>query len=291
MSRIIALLALFALLPGSLAFAGSSPSTQSHLVVNVDGGAAFYVADAIGGSMEAEVETDSSGNKTVRSISYQPLTLEIPMVAPGVLDWINQSFEKGWPREVQLFATDDLGNVAWSRTLHDALISELKLPSLDASAEGPAHVSVTLTASTIDYEGPGGFVQLPAPEHDLWQVNNFVGSIGDLAVETSPIGAELPHFTAKLSREHVSSEFGDVRLTIEARHYLAWTQWFERFVVDGTSTDAAELDGSIEFLAPDLETVLGVVHLSHLGPRSIDGSTLAEGFFTVDLYVEGMRLE
>lgn len=87
----------------------------------------------------------------------------------------------------------------------------------------------------------------------------------------------------------------NIKLTIDAADFDAWFEWFNEFVIEGECTDADEFSGSLEFLAPDLNTVIARVDLLHVGIISLSPApeTGSEGIarFELELYVEEVAFE
>ena len=62
-----------------------------------------------------------------------------------------------------------------------------------------------------------------------------------------------------------SSSFRRSRITISTAGADSWVDWYEDFVLNGNSGAAAEREGSIRFLAPNLTDDLARVDLKGLG--------------------------
>jgi hypothetical protein len=67
------------------------------------------------------------------------------------------------------------------------------------------------------------------------------------------------------SKEPANVEFPNLRVTVNEAHGESWTDWFQRFVVQGENSEADEKNGSIVLLATDMKTEICRVDLFNVG--------------------------
>ena len=89
-------------------------------------------------------------------------------------------------------------------------------------------------------------------------------------------------------------EVPNLKLTISMVDVKRWQNWHRTFVIEGQNREEDEFNGRLEFLAPDLEEVLGSVDLLGVGILSLEDFGQAAnkedaGHFTVELYCEQMK--
>lgn len=89
-------------------------------------------------------------------------------------------------------------------------------------------------------------------------------------------------------------DFPGLRISLAEAAAATWLDWHEDFVAQGHNDDASERQGSLYFLAPDLQTVLARIALHHLGivslmPEPRDGGKA--GRLVATLYCEWMELQ
>jgi hypothetical protein len=120
-----------------------------------------------------------------------------------------------------------------------------------------------------------------------------VSKIEPFALEQKVLADDVGAF--RISTKHAGSVIiPDLKVTFSEADAKAWEDWHRSFVIEGKCTDADELSGQIEFLAPDMKEVLGTIELTHVGIHSLTRSGLEankEGgvsSLTAGLYVENM---
>ncbi|MCH7653519.1 MAG: hypothetical protein IIB14_07585 [Chloroflexi bacterium] len=293
-------------------------SSLGQFAVVLDGSPDLTVLRSVKGGVikgvVAEVPEQRLGpglliKKHLSNISYEPFTMQIGMnMSKGFADWIEASFDGGSAAENgSVIAVNSNLHSLSVREFRDALISEVKFPSLDAGSRDPAFLTVKLEPGRINYQSSAGDLTLDSTSRsNKWLASNFRVEIGDLP--TSKV-SKIDSFTWK--QRIVSDEVGafrdatpkstnievpNITLTISMADLQPWLEWHKDFVIDGKASESDELTGAITFLGPDLKEELAVIELSNIGivKLSLDNAeankeSLAR--FTVELYVEGMGFQ
>lgn len=90
-------------------------------------------------------------------------------------------------------------------------------------------------------------------------------------------------------------QFPNLRLSISMADYQPWADWADSFIAQGQNSDAAEKNGALVFLQPNMKDEVGRVTLSNCGILSLRQQTAASAEaiarFDVELYCEKMGLE
>lgn len=162
--------------------------------------------------------------------------------------------------------------VEWS----EGLITELKLPVLDASSKLGFCLDLTWQPSSVSYAKPSGErLTLPGSKRKPILTSNFrvVGLPFDASFITQ---ITLPTVTAKLateqtgqqrlpSRQYSVIDLGELRLELAARSRDEALAWVQKLVADGRIADSEYLTLQVELLDAALKNVLATVTLAGCG--------------------------
>ena len=289
--------------------------SMGQFAVVLDGSSDLTVLRSLeGGVINGEVAEQQIGpelvtRKSLSAISYEPFTMQIGMnMSRGFADWIEASFDGGSVSMdgSVIAASPNLLSLS-EREFQDALISEVTFPKLDAASKDPVFLTVKLEPARIRYQSSASDLPFPNTSSPRkWLASNFRVEIGSL-----PTGrvSKIDSLTWKqaMTKDQVGSfryttlqstkiEVPNVKLTISTADMKPWLDWHKDFVIDGQSSEADELTGSITLLGPDLEEELATIHLSNIGiiRLSLDQTEANKesmARFTVELYVEDMSFE
>ncbi len=162
--------------------------------------------------------------------------------------------------------------VEWS----DGLITELKLPVLDASSKLGFSMDLTWQPSSVSYAKPSGErLPLPTSKRKPILTSNF--RVVGLPFDASFISKiTLPTVTAKLvteqngnqrlpSRHYSMIDLGELRLEFGARSRDEALAWVQKLVADGRIADGEYLTLRVELLDATLKNALATVTLAGCG--------------------------
>lgn len=289
--------------------------TAGRFALFTDGQALGYAKSVSGGAIKGVVATHNLGpenviKKHLATIKYEDITVEVGMgMASAWYRWIEQSFGNGHiMKSGEVVAADFDYNAMRVTEFHDALISEVTIPALDASSKEPVYMTVTIKPERLHLERRNGGRLPPARDTKTkkWLSSNFRFELGDL-----PCGrvSKIDSFTIKQgivmdqtgrfrepAKHPAKLEVPNLKVTFSAADSEAWENWFRSFVIDGKCTDGDELSGSITFLGPDNQEVLGSVDLRHVGiislqPANYEANKEEVARLEVELYVEEMKFK
>ena len=228
-----------------------------------------------------QVVVPSGPGKAARlaaNISISAMAARIDLGEPGpLLEWA-LSLARGNP-----LATDGAAlvldanrkvqrRVEWS----DGLITELLLPTLDASSKEGFSLNLRWQPSSVSYAKPSAErLVLPVSKRKPILLSNFrvVGLPFDASFVTQ---VALPTVTGKLvteqtgqqrlpSRHYSVIDLGELRLELAARSRDEALAWVQKLVADGRIADSEYLTLQIELLDPALKTVLATLTLAGCG--------------------------
>jgi phage tail-like protein len=248
------------------------------VVGNVSAG---WVQSIEGGHVSADVIVEKIGadnlyHKHLAGHKYEDITINCGAgMSKGFYEWLKSSFDRQHKRMDGAIHTCDYdGNIVSTLEFHQALISEMGFPALDAASKDAAKMTVKIAPEwTVHSHGdgkrvdPSGF-SLGMGQQKQWAPANFrinidgcatackkVNKIEALALKQkvveNPHGAQ-PHATEK---EPAHLETPNLVITMAQSHADEFYDWHKSFVIDGRNGQAEERTGTLEYLTPDFQTL------------------------------------
>jgi hypothetical protein len=219
-------------------------------------------------------------------VKYEDITIACGTgMSKGLYSWVKDSFEHKYSRHNGAIVAATFDHKEMSRlTFYEALISEVGLPALDASSKDAAKMTIKFSPektrmTTTLGGGPSiaGKFPIKSDIQKQWLPANFrlridgldpactrVNKIDALVVKQKntdmPVG-ELRDY----QREPVALEIPNLVITFPESHADDFYKWHESFVIQGNNGDAAEKNGTLEYLDPSLKKTLFTVTFKHLG--------------------------
>jgi len=247
--------------------------------LEVDGINAGWIMSQEGGSCSADVVSEKLGpdhivHKHIASPKYEDIKISCGTgMSKGFYTWIQNSFKHNYSRTNGAIVNADSNYKELTRlTWQNALISEIGFPALDGASKDAAKMSLSwtpeITRLTMTMGGGAsvyGSKPIDAPKQKMWLPSNFrikkcealsykqkntrndVGELRDAQVE--PCALEVPNLVITLPESHADEFY----------------KWHEDFVIKGNCGQAQERGGTIEYLTPNLTTVLFTLTLKQLG--------------------------
>jgi len=298
----------------ALGFLVAAPISNSrqlsagHYALQLEGVSAGFLKSIDGGATFAEVIEEGGIGGFTRKVpgrpKYENLELEAGLsLSPAFYELVSEFVKGGTGRHdgsvvaigVDLKPQSELA-------YHDAFVTKVRFPWLDASSKEEASLGVTLAPEQLQW-APTQASKLPSfGIHEKWLRSNFRLELGSLPCNRVK---KIEAFTVKtqvqeaddgsqggFSREPGAFEVSNLKVTISKADLAPWADWFESFVIGGENGQDDELEGKITYLSPTLEPLghvvlkqVGIFLLDHFAPSADD----AIGTFVVELYVEGVE--
>jgi hypothetical protein len=221
-------------------------------------------------------------------------------------DWISSSFDgQGSFKDGFVYFADSDFNVEVIGEFRDAYISEVTFPDFEGTSNDLGFITVKIVPGEIRYISGGGKNLRGDVTQSLtkWQRSNFRFELGELPTNRV---SKVESFTWKQTfTELTGSSNGaprqrevlvpNIRLIISMADIEPWQDWHKDLVIGG-NYEYGELNGSIEFFAPDLTEKLAAVGFFNSGIISLEIATSeanTEEFerFTVEFYVDDMKFK
>jgi hypothetical protein len=291
-----------------------APASPVRAVLELDG-QPTYLLSVSGGNAVAKVVSAPVGpgaisQKHLAGISFEDIVITLPLLAaPSLAGWINDSLGKPpTSKSGAIVYVDGDGNVLKQLAFTNAVITEIDLPACDATRMNPAALVLRLQPETAQWTGGTGKVQaFPfTPRAGAALVSNFRLSIQGLEAACQRVML-INSLTAKrtvsplgtLTREagpgYSAFDVSTFSITLAEADAALFFAWFNNFTLKGNIGPGAELPGILQWLAPDLRTVIATAQLVNLGavryaPDPFNSEANVIGRVQVDMYCDAMTL-
>jgi phage tail-like protein len=288
--------------------------------LELDGINAGWVNNVEGGMPKAEVVTEKIGvdhiaRKHIAGVSYEDMTFKVgAAMSKGFYQWLEATLkldEKGQVKNGAIISANYELKEMSRLDFTNARITEFAMPALDAKGKDPAWITVKARPEfTRKKLAEGGKVSAPtdAAKQKKWLPSNFrlkIDGLDEVCSRVSKIDAltvkqKVTENPVGEMREYeilnTSVEIPNLVITFPESHAKPMLDWFESFVIKGDCDQDKEKGGSLEYLTPDLKTVLFTVEFKQMGifklaPEKKEAH--AEGILNwkAELYVEEMTLK
>jgi phage tail-like protein len=291
----------------------SARTTQlTSFMLTLDGVACGFLASSVGGDISADVieeRADGSpfAHKHIGRPKYEDLTLQLGFgMASPVYDWIAATWSAGFARKNgSVTAVDASMNAFSEQQFARALLTKTTIPALDAASKDAGRLTITLSPeSTTTAAGAGKAPTVGIAQHKPFLLSRFrleldgldcshVTKIDSFTVEVK-VSSDAVGGLREVGTEPTGIAFPDLRVTMaEGAAAATWQSWFTDFVLDGKNEEAQEKNGSIVFLAPDLQGELARATLHNVGISALRrvpfGANDSVRRLAADLYCERME--
>lgn len=287
---------------------------SGNFALTLDGVKCGFLKSVDGGAISAEVIQEPAGpsyfvKKHIGQPKYEDLTVQVGFsMSKPLYDWIAQSWKMNYTRKNgSIVAMDQSLTPKSERQFTQALLTETTIPAMDGSSKEPAYITLKFSPETIRLvppssgDKPGEYGK---NEQKMFLPSNFKFEIDGL--DCSKVN-KVESFTVKQST--VKDDIGDARdyakepgklefpnLTITLAEIAAqpFVDWHRTFVIEGKNDESAEKSGSLTFLSPNREKVLGTIKFYNLGifriqPDKAEANADQIKRVQVEMYVERME--
>jgi hypothetical protein len=244
--------------------------TSGRFALELDGAIVGFVKTVDGGLAFATVAKEPGDDfffkKHLSNLGFRDIRLEVGAdMNKSFYDWIAGSLAANYMRKSgAIVGADFNGNVVSRLEFHDALITEVGFPALDATSKDAAKLSLVLSPdrTVLNRKVSGKLSVNSAKTQKKWLTSSFRLSIDGIdATRVTKIDAltiklptpndcfrceELP-VPEKIDFPHVVAT---IREPAQSVH-----DWFVDFAMQGNSGDSQEKGGTLEYLTPDLKTL------------------------------------
>ncbi len=308
-ARFLLPLLLISLMP--LLMASSHRERGGGYVLELDGITAGWLFSVEGGHAVADVVTEKMGGdylqkKHIGNVKYEDISLQCSTgMSKALYEWIQASVSTPVPKNGAIIAVDADGREISRREFHDALVTEIGMPALDAASKDAARMTLRLHPAWTGHDTSHAGQPVDAPAAKRWSPANFrlrLAGLDEVAARVNKIEALV--IKQKVTenavgeqrdyeREPASVEVPNLVITFDAGVSETMYQWHEDFAVTGNNGDDQEKAGTLEYLAPDNQTVLFSIDMKNLGVFKVAPDKMEAGAESIrrvkaELYVEAM---
>lgn len=288
--------------------------------LELDGVFAGWLHSAAGGSVAANVITEKLGDdaiakKPISGSKYEPITLTCGAgMSRSFYDWLKDSFDQKNVRKNGAILSADYDNKELSRlSFLNALISEVELPACDAASKDAARMTVRIQPEETRFAAsPGGGALITNASHESpqkqWLPANFrlrIDGLDDACAHVNKIdaitlkqqnGEDITGQAGKPVTENPGVKPSNLVIVLPESHADALFKWHQDFVIKGNDNAAAEKNGSLEYLAPNLQDVLFRVRFSRLGifniaPEKVEAGAESIKRVKAEMFCQSMTFE
>jgi phage tail-like protein len=295
--------------------------------LELDNVKAGWVSDVSGGDPTADVITEKIGSdplqkKHLGNVKYEEIQFKCGTgMSQALYKWIQTGFNQtfnvtGGGRQNGAVVSSDYDYTELTRlTFQYAIITEFGMPALDAASKDAAKMSLKfkpeITRRSFGQAGKitgGSAFPIDAKKQKHWTPANFRLKIDGLEEPCTKVN-KIEALTVKqkitenavgeqrdYEQEATSVEIPNLVITLAESHARPLYDWLKDFVIDGNCSEDKEKGGQLEYLAPDMKTVLFTLHFFNLGIFKVTADKMeagAEGIRRVkaELYCENITFE
>ena len=250
----------------------------------LEGAAAGPLRSVEGGDATAEVVSQAPGadgivHKQPGSFGYTDVVLELGETpSSAVLKWVKTMLDRKAARHSgAIVSVDATGSKATKRELHEALITEVRVPELDASDKGTVYLTLALAVERTGFAAgdPAVASGAKASASKGLHGNTFRLSIAGLETACTrvtkiealsikqKVSADAIGARREATREPDRLEVSNLVVTLGDAYAQPFYEWAEDFLVKGNVS--GEKTGKLELLAPNLKDVLLTLTFQGLG--------------------------
>ena len=310
--------------PRKLAALSSHRNTvEAHYALELDHVAAGWLLGTTGGHAAADVGAGAGKKGGARqnhagSIKYEDITLVFGTgMSKALYQWIKDSFDAKPTRKNGAIIATDYDHKEISRLeFSNALITEVGLPALDAGSKDAAKMTIKISPEVVRTKASPGGQSIPGayPTTSLpqkkWLLNGFKLVIDDsnLApgythtskIEALTLKQKVTQTKAGEKRDYSktsgSLQLPNLVITLPESHAQGFYQWHQQSVINGTSGKGKQKNGTLQYLAPDLNTVLFTLKFGNLGifkvtPDKVESHKGGIRRVKVEMYVEKISFD
>ena len=295
---------------------GAYPANRFYL--ELDNQPAGWLHSADGGQASTEVVQERvAGGHPVRKhpghVKFDEISLTCGTgMSKKFYQWLQKSVSYDHERKNGAIVVADYDfKETTTLEFQQGLLTEIGFPALDAASKDPCRLTVKIAPerSKMNFHGRSKSIlpiNIDAKKQKQWLPNNFRLTIDGLnckrvnkvdaivikqKVIDNAVGEDLV-----FEKEPAQIDFPNVVLTLPEADSKQWYDWHQKFVIDGNSDPSQEKGGHLEFLTPDLKTVLFTIKFFQLGiikftPDKLESGSDKLRMVKIEMYCERMEFE
>jgi phage tail-like protein len=265
--------------------AGNRGYTAGRYALEIDGIMAGWLHSAEGGHATSDVVTEKIGasqlqRKNPGNAKYEDIALTCGTgMSKGFYEWLRATLDHQYQRKNGAIVSYDYNYKELSRLeFHNALITEIGFPALDAASKDAAKMTIKFSPEfTRMQTKTGGIAKaaLPTKVQKKWLPSNFKLQIAGLdctkvnkveAITVKQKVTDNPVGTAQgYTKEPANLESPNLVITLPEANAAGFLKWHEDFVKSGKNNKGVEKTGQLTYLTEDLRETLFTLNFHGLG--------------------------
>jgi hypothetical protein len=226
----------------------------------------------------------------------------------ALFTWISETLQaKSARRNGSILACDQKLEAKSERKFYQAALTEMTVPTLDASSKEPAWLGIKFWPEKIDLAKASGKGSGPDPYHPEKQLLRSSFKLEIDGLDCSKV-QKIESFTIRQSvvqdavgelrdyqLETASLSFPNLRITFSEVSVESWMSWFEDFVVKGNCLENKEKGGKLTLLSPNQQPLASFqlfnLGIFRLGSIDSEAAKDARKLARAEVYCERMELK
>ena len=294
--------------------------TTGRFALEIDNVNAGWIYSAEGGNRVSEVVIEKlpqehHSRKHIVGLKYEDITITCGIgMTKHFWHKLKASFQDSYKRldgAIHVFDFD--GNIQKTLNFHQAIVTEIGFPGLDAASKDPCRLTFKLAPEwTRTHKGSGKVRMSDHPigtgQQKLWSTRDFrlrldglekackmINKIEPLVIKQKVTDNAMGEMRM-MTREPTSLELPHLVITTSEQHAQKIYDWEREFIIHGKCDDTNEKTGTLEYLSHDLKTTLFTINMTHIGLFKLTADKMdahAEALRRVkcEMYVEEMTFE
>lgn len=299
---------LLSLVAAVIFVAGGIAPAHAVSTIAIDGVPAGAIVSWEGGDLRASVVpgptgSDGTATKQPGTAVCAPLVVQLAFPPADPLRILLGELCSNKASRKKLFITDRdaAGNATGATEFDGALLSEVRLPALDAASTTLATATFVFTVEQSREIAPPA---APAASSTRAASSSFrlvvdgLDTTGVARIESISISGGVSTSTVGSARDYtatpVAAGFSNLAVSITRAKSGTWRAWFDDFVVNGKSSDGNEKSGALEFLTRDTKQVVFALSFQDMGILRVSRVHVPEGapeLVQAELYFEKLSTD
>lgn len=285
----------------------------SRFAVTVGSHSAGYVKSFTQGNFKGSLNETSTSTehwmkKNIAAWEFSPFSMEVSFaMGKGLTDWMQSAMDSNAvPQDGSVVVADFNGKAIREVQFYRAYITEIEIPALSATDKANIFIKLSFLPTEIKYLAAKGDVAKAAvgPNTKSITGNNWSLKLGSFNLKRAN-KVEAHKWTCTVKKdEHGEAQYPelaattmkqpDLTFTINALDGQQFEDWAKAWFMDGKREEKDELTGSLDFLGPDMKTVMATLNFANVGlqeltpPKQVRDDSLQ--FYTVKCYTEHTKL-
>jgi phage tail-like protein len=295
--------------------------TAGRYALELDNVSAGWVYSVEGGNRVGDVVVEKMSGvqlqkKHIGALKYEDISVTCGIgMSKKFYEWAKNSFSDNFKRhDGAIHYCDFDGNILQSLEFHQALVTEIGFPALDAASKDAAKLSLKFspewTRTKTNQKGKVHANKYPigAGQQKKWSPANFRLRIDGLEeacrginkIESLVLKQKVTENAVGehrlMTKEPVGLEVPNLVVTVSASHSKPWWDWEKDFLIDGNCGDDMEKTATLEYLSNNVKDTLFTIHMDHVGLFKLTADKAESGAESIrrikaEMYVEEFKFE